>query len=70
MEDTAARENGKETLLPTYKNHLLCGDDGTFPAIMNEWERKVLATESARNGFASWYRMRIPAIVNALSSRS
>jgi len=56
MENTAAREHGKETPLPTYKDHLLCGNDGAFPAIMNEWERKVLATESARKGFAAWYR--------------
>jgi len=57
MENTVLRESGKETALPTYENHLLCGDDGTFPvAITNEWEKKVLATESARKGFTAWYR--------------
>lgn len=56
MENTAVRDGGTETPLPTYKNHLLCGDDGTFPAIMNPWERKVLETESDRKGFTAWYR--------------
>lgn len=56
LEKTTVRESGKETALPTYKDHLLCGDDGTFPAVMDEWEKKVLATESARKGFTAWYR--------------
>jgi hypothetical protein len=56
MENTAVRESGKESPLPTYTGHLLCGDDGGFPAVMNEWERKVLTTESARRGFTAWYR--------------
>lgn len=56
IERTAVLENGQEMPLPTYEGHLLCGDDGTFPALLNEWEKKVLATESARRGFMAWYR--------------
>lgn len=58
MENTAVREIGKDTPtpLPAYKDHLLCADDGTFPAVLNEWEKKVLTIESARKGFTAWYR--------------
>ena len=56
-EATAAREkDGSETRLPTYKNHLLCDDQGAFPAELNEWEKAVLKAERARDGFRFWYR--------------
>jgi len=57
FEPTTARESdGTETTLPTYKQHLLCNEAGLYPAMMNEWERKVLATETKRPGFKFWYR--------------
>lgn len=57
MEATSAREaDGSETPLPTYEHHLLCDEDGLFPAEMNEWEREVLTTEMQRRGFLAWYR--------------
>jgi len=57
MEATTAREtNGDETPLPRYPHHLLCDDDGSFPAELNEWEREVLNTEMSRPGFLGWYR--------------
>ncbi|MCL4219713.1 MAG: type III restriction endonuclease subunit R [Candidatus Hydrogenedentes bacterium] len=57
MEATSAREaDGSETPLPVYEHHLLCDEDGTFPAEMNEWERDVLVAEMQRNGFLAWYR--------------
>jgi len=57
MEATTAREiDGSETPLPTYKHHLLCDDDGVFPAEMNDWEREVLLAEMQRQGFCAWYR--------------
>jgi type III restriction enzyme len=55
-EATKARESDKVTALPTWKNHLLCDQDGKYPAELNDWERTVVETESKRNGFAFWYR--------------
>ncbi len=56
MENTAVRDNGKETPLPMYRDHLLSDEAGNFPVVMNEWEKKVLAAESGRKGFTAWYR--------------
>ena len=56
-EATAVRDkNGSETRLPAYKNHLLCDEQGAFPAELNEWEKVVLKTETRRKGFRFWYR--------------
>jgi len=56
-EPTAAREkDGGETSLPTYQYHLLCDDQGAFPAELNEWEKAVLKAEMGREGFRFWYR--------------
>jgi len=57
FEPTKAREaGGAETDIPTYKHHLLCDEQGSYPAEMNDWERKVVAAESKRLGFKFWYR--------------
>ena len=57
MEATSAHETeGGETPLPTYEYHLLCSDDGTFPAELNAWEIEVLEVETQRQGFIAWYR--------------
>lgn len=56
-EATALREkDGTETKLVTYKNHLLCDDRKTFPAELNKWEKAVVKSETARDGFKFWYR--------------
>ncbi len=55
-EPTKARENDKEIVFPTWKNHLLCDKGGKYPAEMNDWERAVVETESKRTGFSFWYR--------------
>ena len=55
-EPTKARLNDVETTLPTYKSHLLCDDQGNYPAEMNTWEVKVVETEMKRQGFRFWYR--------------
>lgn len=49
-------KDGVETVIPTYTQHLLCDDQGLYPAELNDWERKVLAAESKRPGFKFWYR--------------
>lgn len=55
-EATKARENDKEVALPTWKNHLLCDEDGKYPAELNDWERAVVEAESKRGGSRFWYR--------------
>ncbi|MCI2808379.1 DEAD/DEAH box helicase [Eoetvoesiella caeni] len=55
-EATKANENGKVRVLPVWDDHLLCNDAGKYPAELNDWERTVVETESARPGFSFWYR--------------
>lgn len=57
VEATVAREaDGSEVSLPTYEHHLMCDEDGVFPAEMNDWEIDVLKAEMQRSGFQAWYR--------------
>lgn len=56
-EKTAVREqDGRETRLPSYRHHLLCDENGEYPAELNAWEQAVLKAEMARDGFKWWYR--------------
>jgi type III restriction enzyme len=56
FEPTKARQNDVETALPTYKGHLLCDEQGDYPAELNAWEVKVVETEMKREGFSFWFR--------------
>ena len=57
MEATAALgADGSVTPLPTYKQHMLCNDEGDFPSEMNDWENEVVDVETLRPGFKAWYR--------------
>lgn len=56
FEPTRALENGKETDLPLWRDHLLCNGEMMYPAELNGWERKVLEAERKRSGFKFWYR--------------
>lgn len=58
LEATVARDvDGSETALPTFEHHLLCDVTGKFPMEYgSSWERDVLHTEMARDGFLGWYR--------------
>lgn len=56
FEPTVVREKDSETELPTYKDHLLCDENGDYPADLDGWETDVLDTESKRDGFSFWYR--------------
>lgn len=42
--------------IPTWKNHLLCNTSGEYPAILNDWEQRVIEKESSLSGFLFWYR--------------
>lgn len=55
-EPTKVREHNTDTVIPTWKNHLLCNETGSYPAHLNTWEQTVVETESGRPGFAFWYR--------------
>jgi hypothetical protein len=57
MAATTVREaNGGEAPLPAHEKHLLCDENGLFPAALNDWETDVLKTEMQRQGFVAWYR--------------
>jgi len=57
MEMTAVRDaHGNATQFPAYKQHLLCDENGDYPAELNSWEKTVLASEMTRPGFRLWYR--------------
>lgn len=56
FEPTKALLNDVETVLPAYKSHLLCDEDGSYPAELNTWEMKVVEAEMKREGFSFWYR--------------
>ena len=57
FEPTKAREtNGVETDMPTYEQHLLCDEQGLYPAELKTWEKAVLTAEMERDGFKFWYR--------------
>lgn len=57
FEATKVREvNGNETDIPMYKQHLLCDEQGAYPAELNDWEKAVLRHETERDGFRFWYR--------------
>lgn len=57
FEPTKAREkDGSEADIPTYKQHLLCDEQGFYPAELKGWEKAVLTAEMKRNAFKFWYR--------------
>ncbi|MEM8737501.1 MAG: DEAD/DEAH box helicase family protein [Planctomycetota bacterium] len=57
IEPTTARDkDGTEKQLPTFENHLLCNDQGVYPAELGGWENSVLEAEMNRDGFLFWYR--------------
>lgn len=55
-EATKVREHGVESLLPTFNAHMLCDDNGVYPAVLNGPESDVVSAESGREGFVCWYR--------------
>jgi type III restriction enzyme len=57
FEPTKVRQkDGVEEDIPTYEHHLLCDERGLYPATLNEWERRVVATESKGPELRFWYR--------------
>ncbi|RYE69521.1 MAG: type III restriction endonuclease subunit R [Rhizobiaceae bacterium] len=57
LEATVVREEGgAERTIATFDHHLLCDEQGLYPADLNGPEKQVLAVEGKREGFISWYR--------------
>ncbi|RYG98192.1 MAG: type III restriction endonuclease subunit R [Alphaproteobacteria bacterium] len=57
FEATKAREKENvEADIASYKQHLLCDEQGLYPADLKAWEKAVLAAEMQRKGFRFWYR--------------
>lgn len=57
FEPTKAREtDGSETDILAYEQHLLCDQEGLYPAELKTWEKAVLTAEMDRDGFEFWYR--------------
>lgn len=53
---TKVRENNRDISFPTWTYHLLCDENGKYPAELNNWETTVVETEAKRAGFRFWYR--------------
>src|SRR5450759_3351959 len=54
--ERAATKDRNGDDLPRYGSHVFADADGTFPVVLNDWERTVVASELARDGFVTWYR--------------
>lgn len=53
---TVREKDGSESPIEVYEKHLLCDDEGMYPAELLGWEQTILETESGREGFLFWYR--------------
>ncbi len=54
--ERAATKDRNGDDLPRYAHHVFADANGMYSAELNDWERTVLASELARNGFVAWYR--------------
>lgn len=52
----ASEQDGTETDIQTYAQHLLCDEQGSYPTELKPWEEAVLTAEMERDGFQFWYR--------------
>jgi type III restriction enzyme len=55
-EPTSLLEQDKVIPLSLWRDHLLCDENGNYPANFNSWERAVIEIETSRAGFCCWYR--------------
>lgn len=54
--ERAATKDAKGDDLPRFNGHVSTDVEGTFPVVLNDWERMVVEAELARDGFEAWYR--------------
>jgi hypothetical protein len=53
---TVRRADGQDEPLPRLEKHLLCDEEGLFPADFNTWESEVVTRELKREDAIAWYR--------------
>lgn len=53
---TIRKADGTDEPLQRFEKHLLCDDDGLFPADLNAWEQEVVLRELKREETIAWYR--------------
>ena len=51
--ESAATRDGTGEDLPAFAGHIYSDSDGKFPAKLNDWESRVIATETARPSFVA-----------------
>lgn len=56
LEPTSIESDGKQFDIPVWQNHLICNENGDYPAALNSWEVQVLEKETIKKGFKFWYR--------------
>ena len=64
--ERAATRDGTGEDLPVFAGHVYSDSDGNFPSKLNNWESRVIATETARPSFVAWYRNPQRATPNSL----
>ena len=64
--ERAATKDGTGEDLTVFAGHIYADSDGNFPAKLNDWEFRVIATEAAHPSFVSWYRNPQRATPNSL----
>lgn len=64
--EKAPTKDGEGDDLPTFEGHLYSDADGRYPALLNDWETKVVTTETVRQSFVGWYRNPSRATPNSL----
>ena len=64
--EKVATKDGTGEDLPFFPGHIYSDSDGNFPAKLNDWEARIIATETARPSFLAWYRNPQRATPNSL----
>ena len=64
--ERAATKDGAGEGLPVFAGFIYSDRDGKVPAKLNDWESRVIATETARTSFVAWHRNPQRATPNSL----
>ena len=64
--EKVATQDGTGNDLPVFEGHIFADSDGKIPAKLNNWETRIIDTETARQSFVAWYRNPQRATPNSL----
>lgn len=64
--ERAATKNSDGEDLPIFAGHIYADDSGHYPVDLNDWETRIITTETRRPSFVAWYRNPSRATPNAL----